>query len=58
MTLEDFNSSVNEARQHLRESDVPIYRKSLSDYVLEFLFCGGLFAGFYIIYIFLSIISS
>ena len=58
MTLQDFNNSVNEAREHLRASDVPIYKKPISDYILEFLFCGGMFFMFYVIYIFLSIISS
>ena len=55
MTLEDFNSSVSEAREHLRQSDVPIYKPS---YILEFISAGCLFFMFYVIYIFLSIISS
>ena len=55
MTLEDFNNSVNEAREHLKESDVPVYKPS---YILEFISAGCLFVMFYIIYIFLSLISS
>ena len=56
MTLQDFNNSVYEAREHLRASDVPVYKKPISDYIIEFLAAGFLFLMFYVIYFILIVV--
>ena len=56
MTLQDFNNSVYEAREHLRASDVPVYKKPISDYIIEFLAAGTLIFMFYVLYIFINLV--
>ena len=53
MTLEDFNNELMQARMHLKDSEF-IQRDAKKEIIKDFIFCGGFFLCFYVLFIILD----